>query len=82
MADKDSNGVELILMAILRLLAVQTVEGKSLTESVQVLERAGLERNLIANICDTSASSVRGLLSHAKRRKQSKKSTREAENAE
>ena len=81
MTREDESKSEATLAAILRLLAVQTVEGKSLTEKVQLLERAGLERNLIAEVCGTSPSSVRGMLSQARKR-QPRKTKRKGEKAE
>ena len=73
MAGNESEKLEPILTAILRLLAVQTVEGKKLTDAVKLLDRAGLDNGAIADVCETSRNSVRALLSQARKATKSKK---------
>lgn len=67
MNDEGIDRIEVTLTSILRLLAAEAVEGKSLAEGVQLLDRAGLESGLIADICGTTAGTVRATLSRAKR---------------
>ena len=79
MATEREDRLGPILRGILRLLAIQATDGKSLTDKVKLLERAGLDRNLIAEVCETSAGSVRALLSYAKKGKTAKAAKGEAE---
>lgn len=64
---QQANRMEATLNSILRLLAAQAVEGKPLTEGAKLLERAGLERRMIADLYQTSPESVRSILSKAAR---------------
>jgi len=52
------------LEAIIKLIALQTVSGKKVGDAALVLERAGLDRRVIAEVLGTSQSSVRGFISH------------------
>jgi len=72
MVTERKDSLEPVLNGVLRLLAIQVTEGKSLTEKVQLLERAGLDRNLIADMCETTPGSVRAILSQAKKGKKTK----------
>lgn len=73
MAGSENGKLEPILTSILRILAVQTVEGKKLTEAVKLLDRAGLDSNAIADVCETSPNSVRARLSQARKERKMKK---------
>lgn len=65
--------------AVVKLLALQTISGKKTGEAVAVLDRAGLERRVIADVLNTSQDSVRALISANKKPKgKSAKSTKEA----
>ena len=68
MTAKDESKVEATLSAILRLLAVQAVEGKSTTDAVLLLDQVRLDRDVIADVCGTSRNSVYALLSQARSR--------------
>lgn len=50
--------LEARLDAIIRLLAVPIVQGKSIAESAPVLSDLGLDNNLIATLCRTSPKVV------------------------
>ena len=67
MASDKGENLEEQLKLILKVLAAFTVQGKSLTEGAQFLDRLGVDRGVIAEIYDTTPSSVRGRLSEAKR---------------
>ena len=62
-----ASRIEAKLEAIIRLLAASMVQDKSLTESVQILSRLGLDRNQMAAICQTTPHTVSVRLSEAKR---------------
>jgi len=68
MTGKDESKTEATLSAILRLLAVQATEGKSTTDAVLLLDRMGLDREVIADVCGNSRNSVNALLSQARSR--------------
>jgi hypothetical protein len=57
---------------ILKLLALQTISGKKTGEAVSILDRAGLNRQDIADVLDTTQDSVRGFISLSKRSKPAK----------
>lgn len=57
---------------ILKLLAVQTVQGKKTGEAVLLLDRAGINREIIADLLNTSQGSVRKFISLGKPSKSSK----------
>ena len=59
------------LNGVVRLLAIQTIAGKKAGDSAVLLDRARLERKLIAEVLGTSESSVRGLISLGKRKAKS-----------
>ena len=63
---------------ILKLLAVQTVHGKKTGEAVVLLDRAGLDRDIIAEILNTSQGSVRKFISLSKPSKNSMKEEQES----
>jgi hypothetical protein len=54
------------LETIIKLIALQTVSGKKAGDAALVLDRAGLDRRVIAEVLGTSQSSVRGLISHGR----------------
>jgi hypothetical protein len=65
-----ANGTEKLdkqLQLIAKLLGALTVRDKNLSEGAPLLDRLGLDRALIAEIYATSAASVRGVLSKAKK---------------
>ena len=65
--------------SILKLLALQTVSGKKTGAAATVLDRAGLDRKLIAEILGTSQSSVRGFVSLSKQGTKAKSKNKEVE---
>jgi hypothetical protein len=67
MTKTDLEQVEKQLGLILKVLAAFTVQGKSLTDGSQFLDRLGVDRGVIAGIYGTTPSSVRGRLSEAKK---------------
>ena len=67
MDDEALKRIEARLDAIVRLLAAPLVQGKTQTQSVQLLDALGLDRAQIADICNTRAEVVRARLSEAKR---------------
>lgn len=61
------------LDGILKLLALQAISGKKIGEAAVELERAGLDRKIIAEVLGTSQSSVRKFVSRKKGRKSTSK---------
>jgi len=59
--------IETKLDAIIRLLAVPMVQGKTLGESAQLLARVGLNSEQIAELCGATPGGVRTVLSRARR---------------
>jgi hypothetical protein len=55
------------LDCITKVLAFQYVSGKKPFETACILDRAGLDRKLIAEVLDTSPDSVRAMVSQARR---------------
>jgi len=53
--------------SILKLLALQTTSGRKAGDAASLLDRAGLDRKLIAEVLSTSQNSVRALLSKNKK---------------
>jgi DNA-directed RNA polymerase specialized sigma24 family protein len=73
------------LDAIVRLLASKSIEGKSnKTEAIIALGALGLDSNLIAEIVDTTLSTVSARLSEARRetKTRTKKGKKKAESNE
>jgi DNA-binding NarL/FixJ family response regulator len=64
-------GEELVerLDLILRVLALQVAEGKSMTERARLLKTAGLDNKTIAEVLNTSDATVRTLTSNLRSRK-------------
>jgi len=54
---------------ILRVLALQVAEGKSMTERARLLKTAGLDNRTIAEVLNTSDATVRTLTSNLRSRK-------------
>jgi DNA-binding NarL/FixJ family response regulator len=52
------------LEQILRVLALQVAEGKSLTERARLLKMAGLDNKTIAEVLNTSDATIRTLTSN------------------
>src|ERR1039458_8388250 len=73
-SDEQFNLLTNRIEGILKLLAVQTVSGKKAGEAAALLERAGLDRKMIAEVLNTSPDSVRALLSQNKKGSSEKKS--------
>jgi DNA-directed RNA polymerase specialized sigma24 family protein len=79
-SDQQFNLVLNRLESILKLLALQTTAGKKAGDVAILLERAGLDRKLIAEVLDTSQDSVRSLISQSRKSKTPRKgATRAAE---
>ena len=72
MPEDNGDNLKKQLQLILKVLAAYTVQGKSLMEGAQFLDRLGVDRSIIAEIYDTTPSSVRGRLSEAKKSSGSK----------
>jgi hypothetical protein len=71
--DEQFNLLTNRLDGILKLLALQTASGKKAGEAASLLERAGLDRKMIADVLNTSPDSVRALLSQKKKGSSEKK---------
>lgn len=54
---------------ILRVLALQVVSDKSVTDGARALKMAGLDNQTIADVLNTSASTVRTLTSNLRLKK-------------
>lgn len=54
---------------ILRVLALQVAEGKSMTERARLLKTAGLDNKTIAEVLNTSDATVRTLTSNLRSKK-------------
>jgi DNA-binding NarL/FixJ family response regulator len=54
---------------ILRVLALQVAEGKSMTERARLLKTAGLDNRTIAEVLNTSDATVRTLTSNLRSKK-------------
>jgi hypothetical protein len=67
MVDNGTGKVDKQLQLIVKVLAALTVRDKNLSEGAPLLDRLGLDRAVIAEIYATSAASVRGVLSKAKK---------------
>lgn len=55
------------LDCITKVLAFQYIDGKKPYETACILDRAGLDRKLIAHVLNTSPDSVRAMVSQAKK---------------
>jgi hypothetical protein len=58
---------------LIRLVAAGVGEGLSLAERAPVLQRAGLDRNVIAAVCNSTPEAVSVRLAEAKRKTRKKK---------
>ena len=67
MASTDDRILEL-LDRILRVLASQAAQNKSVTEGARLLKLAGLDNRTIADVLNTSPEVVRTLTSNLRRR--------------
>lgn len=54
---------------ILRVLAIQVAEDKSLTERARLLKIAGMDNKTIAEVLNTSDATIRTLTSNLRKRK-------------
>jgi DNA-directed RNA polymerase specialized sigma24 family protein len=73
--DDLSKAVLTNLDAIVRLLAIQLTGRLKPLEAMTLLERTGLDRKTIAEICDTTPATVRSTLSRAKKKRPRKRPT-------
>lgn len=64
------------LDCITQVLAFQYVDGKRPFETACILDRAGLDRKLIARVLDTSPESIRAMVSQAKKSRDKKSSAK------
>jgi len=78
-SDEQFNLLLNRLEGILKLIALQTASGKKAGEAAVLLDRAGLDRKVIADVLNTSQDSVRALLSQYKKEKPPKTKEKEAE---
>ncbi len=74
MANSGGNGdpmkkVMEQLDLILRVLAIQVAEDKSITERARLLKIAGMDNKTIAEVLNTSAATIRTLTSNLRRGK-------------
>lgn len=72
MSEEIFDRIESKLDAIVRLVAARHIEGKSKTDATKALGRLGLDRNVIAQIVDTTPGTVSVTLSQAKSEKKKK----------
>jgi hypothetical protein len=72
----DLAAIDKSLNCLIRLLAVAVVHGRSKTEAITILSRAGLDRNFVADVVGTTPLTVSVTRSEAKRRHRSRASTR------
>lgn len=71
------------LDAVVRLLAVESIEGKNKTEAIMMLGDLGLDPNIIAEIVNTTTGTVHARLSEARKRKtKGKKAIKKVESNE
>lgn len=57
------------LRSLIKLVAIQLTAGLSTIDAIVLLNRAGLDRGTIAEVCETSTNAVHARLSEAKRKK-------------
>lgn len=57
------------IKALTRLVGIQITHGMKVAEAAVLLDRAGLDRRAIADICGTTQDVIRARLSDAKRNK-------------
>lgn len=70
MSDDDVlNEISRKLDILIRLVATQIGDNLSVAERAPLLSRAGLDRNAIADVCNTTAAAVSVRLAEAKRGK-------------
>ncbi|MGH9555114.1 MAG: hypothetical protein ACRD2Y_04755 [Terriglobales bacterium] len=55
------------LKALTRIAGIQATQGMKLADAALLLDRAGLDRRSIADICGTTPDAIRATLSYAKR---------------
>ena len=72
MQDKEVDEIIRKLDAIIKLLSIPVISGKSQKDSIITLGQIGLDRNSIAEIVGTDAQQVSVRLSEAKALKKSK----------
>ena len=68
---ESALGEEIVerLDLILRVLALQVAEGKSMTEQARLLKVAGLDNQTIADVLNTSDATVRTLTANLRSKK-------------
>lgn len=71
--EKHWKELETRLDTLIRLLGMTVGVGLSTAERAPMLQRAGLDRNAIAAVCDASVDAISVRLAEAKRKKPSKK---------
>lgn len=69
---EQAKQIESLLRTCVRLLASQVGDDLPLSERAPLLARLGLDRGLIAEVCDTSAAIVSVRLAEAKKRTSAK----------
>ena len=82
MQDDAAKRIETKLDAIVRLLAAPLVEGKSVTDSAQLLAKVGLNSVQIAELCSSTPGAVRKALSTARHQAKSKRPRRASKSAQ
>jgi hypothetical protein len=75
MGAADPDKLETRMAQLLKVVAALAVADKNLSEGAQLLDRLGIDRTLIAAIYDTSPNSVSAVLSQARKKVKSVKST-------
>jgi len=69
MKKKPIDPIHDTLEKILRVMALQVGEDKSITERVRLLKMAGLDNSTIADVLNTSVATVRTLTSRSRDRR-------------
>jgi hypothetical protein len=70
--DEHWRNLEDKIDILIRLLGMNVGVGLPTTERAPMLQRAGLDRSAIADICDASVAAISVRLTEAKRKKRSK----------
>lgn len=67
--EKNAEPATARLDAIVRLLAIQLTAGLNMVDAIVLLDRAGLDRGVIAEVCQTTTNAVHARISEAKRKR-------------
>jgi DNA-directed RNA polymerase specialized sigma24 family protein len=67
--ETNSDPAATRLDAVIRLLAIQLTAGLNTVEAILLLDRAGLDRGVIAEVCQTTPNTVHARISEARRKR-------------